>query len=70
MCIRDREDIESVIKIYENIKKDASKIILNSQGCSNNNKFNSNNQFTPTLLYEKGDLIKRLLLVDIYMKYE
>lgn len=57
-----KEDIESVIKIYENIKKDASKIILNSQGCSNNNKFNSNNQFTPTLLYEKGDLIKRLLL--------
>lgn len=57
-----KEDIESVIKIYENIKKDASKIILNSQGYSNNNKFNSNNQFTPTLLYEKGDLIKRLLL--------
>lgn len=57
-----KEDIESVIKIYENIKKDASKIILNSQGYSNNNKFSSNNQFAPTLLYEKGDLIKRLLL--------
>ena len=44
-----KEDIKEVICIYENIKNNADKIIKNKEKI-------------PTLLYEKGSIIKRLLL--------
>ena len=46
-----KEDIETVISVYENIKYNADKMIKNKEKI-------------PALLYEKGNLIKRLL-VDI-----
>ena len=44
-----KEDIESVIKIYENVKESAVKLI-------------SKNEYKPTLLFEKGNMMERLLL--------
>ena len=46
-----KEDIQSVIKIYENVKNKADKLI-------------KTNKYNPSLLFEKGNIIKRLL-VDI-----
>lgn len=43
------EDINNVIKIYENVKHKAKEIC-------------KNDEFEPTLLYEKGNITKRLLL--------
>lgn len=47
------EDIQDVIKTYENIKKNADKGMLN---------YKNNKDFTPILLHEKGNLITRLIL--------
>ena len=44
-----KEDIENVIKIYENVTKQAEELT-------------KNNKFEPTLLFEKGNILKRLLL--------
>lgn len=44
-----KEDINNVVSIYENIKNNADKIIKNKDNI-------------PALLYEKGSIIKRLLL--------
>lgn len=44
-----KEDINNVLSIYENIKNNADKIIKNKDNI-------------PALLYEKGSIIKRLLL--------
>ncbi|MCR5146648.1 MAG: Rne/Rng family ribonuclease [Clostridia bacterium] len=46
-----KEDIESVISVYESLKNNADRIIKNKEKI-------------PTLLYEKGNIVKRLL-VDI-----
>lgn len=48
------QDIEDVIKIYENIKSKADKLISNYK--------NNNNNFTSMLLHEKGNLITRIIL--------
>ena len=47
--IQIEEDIESVIKIYENVKKNADEI-------------SKEKNFRPTILFEKGNIVKRLLL--------
>lgn len=44
-----KEDIENVIKIYENVTKQAEELT-------------ENDKFEPTLLFEKGNILKRLLL--------
>ena len=44
-----KEDIQELINIYENVKNKATEI-------------SSNKNFKPSILYEKGNIIKRLLL--------
>ncbi len=44
-----KEDVESVIKIYENVKIKANELI-------------KTDNYSPTLLFEKGNIIKRLLI--------